>query len=97
MIVRVIVDCNTNKEYIKYIKSKPCSVCGSLEVDAHHMDFIGMGGNRKKPSLKDFSCVSLCRIHHTEYHSLGHKKFTDKYNRDLWKEVYYNLRGFYCE
>ena len=87
----------TNKEYIKYIKSQPCSVCGSLEVDAHHMDFIGMGGNRKKPSLKDFSCVSLCRIHHTEYHSLGHKQFTDKYGIDLWKEVYYNLRGFYCE
>ena len=66
-------------------------------VDAHHMDFIGMGGNRKNATLKDFSCVSLCRIHHTEYHSLGHKQFTDKYNRDLWKEVYYNLRGFYCE
>jgi len=61
------------------------------------MDFIGMGGNRKKPTLKDFSCVSLCRIHHTEYHSMGHKCFTDKYGIDLWKDVYYNLRGFYCE
>ena len=88
---------NTNKEYIKYIKSKPCSICGSLESDAHHMDFIGMGGNRKKPTLKDFSCVSLCRIHHTEYHSMGHRCFTDKYGIDLWKDVYYNLRGFYCE
>ena len=65
----------TNKEYIKYIKSQACSVCGALEVDAHHMDFIGMGGNRKKPSLKDFSCVSLCRMHHTEYHSYNLRGF----------------------
>ena len=84
------------KKYIEYIKKLPCSICGSAEVDAHHMDFIGMGGNRKKPSIKDYSCVSLCRLHHTEYHAMGHKCFTDKYKIDLWRDVYYNLKGFYC-
>ena len=88
------LDC---KEYIKYIKSKPCTVCGDINVDAHHMDTIGMGGNRKLPTNKDYSCVPLCRKHHQEWHQIGNEKFREKYREDLWKMVYWCMREWFCE
>ena len=77
------------KKFIKYIKEMPCSVCGNGDVDAHHLEAIGMGNNRKKKNDKDFSCVPLCRIHHSEYHNMGLVAMQDKYrgNRlNLWKD-----------
>ena len=77
------------KEFIKYIKKMPCLVCGRGEVDAHHLDAIGMGNNRKKKTEKDFSCVPLCKTHHGEYHNMGLVAMQDKYkgNRlNFWKD-----------
>ena len=69
-------------------------VCGKSPVDADHLEAIGMGGDRKKPTLKDFSCIPLCRIHHRERHDMGNIRFEKKHNLNLWKEVFYLLRGY---
>lgn len=85
------------KDYIKYIKSKHCLICGSNVVDPDHLQHIGMGGDRTKQSIKDFSCVPLCREHHTERHNLGTDRFEQEYNINLWKEAFYLLRGYFAE
>ena len=85
------------KDYIKYIKSKHCIICGSSPVDADHLQHIGMGGDRTKQSIKDYSCVPLCRIHHTERHNLGTDRFEQEHNINIWKEAFYLLRGYFAE
>ncbi len=85
------------KDYIKYIKSKHCLVCGGSPVDADHQDTIGMGGDRKKQSIKDFTCIPLCRKHHTERHNIGSFQFEHKHSLNLWKEAFYLLRGYFAE
>lgn len=61
-------------EYAAFIRLKPCLVCGSEKVDAHHMVLIGRGKSNA-PSYKHFSTVPLCREHHTLWHSPGRKDF----------------------
>ena len=90
------VSVNT-KDYLKYIKSKHCLVCGSSPVDADHQDTIGMGGDRKKQTIKDFTCIPLCRKHHTERHNIGSFQFEHKHSLNLWKEAFYLLRGYFAE
>ena len=73
-------------EYIEYIKEQRCLVCFRDLVDADHLKAIGMGGNRKKPNYKHYTCVPLCRTHHRERHDLGIQSFEKKHNINLWKE-----------
>ena len=70
-------------------------VCFASSPDPDHLEAIGMGGNRKKPSQKHYSAVPLCRLHHTERHALGIPRFEDKYKINLWKEAFKLLRGYY--
>ena len=77
-----------SKEFIDFVKNFTCSVCCFPDVDAHHLDTIGMGGNRKKDCLEDFSCVPLCRQHHQEWHKIGDTEFHQKYYINLWKVNY---------
>ncbi len=60
-----------SKEYLDFIRVKPCLICGVYGVDAHHMEEIGTGNNSKKLSFRHFSAIPLCRVHHTLYHSPG--------------------------
>jgi len=49
--------------YIEYVKSHPCVVCGYDTVDAHHFPRTkGAGGDALK-------VIPLCRICHTHYHN----------------------------
>ena len=81
------------REYLDYIREKPCLVCGSQPSDPDHLEARGMGGATSEE--KDLSCVPLCRIHHSERHQFGNKKFEDKYSVNLWKENSRLLRRYF--
>ncbi len=83
--------------YIKYIKNEECLICFKHPVDPDHLESIGMGGNRKKPTLKHYSCVPLCRLHHTERHSIGLTAFQSKYKIDIWKQAFILFRRYYID
>ena len=85
-----------SKKYEKYIKEKPCTVCGQTPVDAHHMEAVGMGG-ANRDGYKDYSCVPLCRYHHSEYHSTGINYFESRYKVNLWKDVFNLLRRYFVK
>jgi len=49
-------------------------------VVPHHLQAVGTGNNRKKPSLRHFTVVPLCAFHHEKYHSLGYSGFQTKFS-----------------
>tara|TARA_R100000278_G_scaffold602_4_gene1367 strand:+ start:3886 stop:4158 length:273 start_codon:yes stop_codon:yes gene_type:complete len=83
------------KEYLKYIKSQHCLICGGTPVDPDHLEAIGMGNNRNKQTPKDFSCIPLCREHHQDRHGMGIKRFNEHYRIDVWKEAFKLLRRYF--
>ena len=74
--------------FVEFVKTYSCSICGTSPVDAHHLDTVGMGRNRKNDCIEDYSCVPLCREHHQEWHQVGDTEFTNKYYINLWKINY---------
>lgn len=58
---------------------KKCVVCGKRS-DLHHIDTIGIGNDRNEVQHLGREVMSLCRLHHTEIHSLGVKDFMTKYH-----------------
>ena len=85
-----------SSDYLKYIKSKNCLVCGSSPVDPDHLEHLQMGGSNPQ-GIKDFSCIPLCRKHHRERHDIGNFQFENKHYINLWKEAFYLLRGYFAE
>ena len=85
-----------SKKYLNYIRNKPCLVCGLQPCDPYHLEARGMGGANKS-GYKDYSCVPLCRIHHTERHQLGNNTFEHKYNINLWKDAFNLLRRYFIK
>ena len=41
-----------SKDYIKFIKSHHCVICGRTPVDPDHLEHLGMGG-ANKDNLKE--------------------------------------------
>lgn len=59
--------------------NRRCAVCGK-HADIHHVDRIGMGGNRDKMSHIGMRALPLCRMHHREAHDHGDETLMDKYH-----------------
>jgi len=58
---------------------KRCVVCGK-RADIHHVDQVGMGYNRNtKPQLGAL-VMPLCRVHHSELHTIGRTAFENRYH-----------------
>lgn len=66
-------------KYLYYcIKHKKCAVCGR-DGEIHHVDTIGMGQDRNRYDDSGNRKICLCRIHHTEAHTVGMIVFEKKY------------------
>ena len=82
------------KNYIEFIKTKVCTACFDYPVDADHLIAVGMGNDRKKPRLEDFSCIPLCRKCHTQRHHVGSLKFETEHKVELWRDAHHYLMEF---
>lgn len=77
---------------------KKCCICGK-HADLHHVDAVGMGRDRSEIIHEGMEALSLCREHHTEYHTVGKSAFFDKYHLDGGIEIdktimkIYKLKG----
>ena len=58
---------------------KRCIVCGK-RADLHHVDRIGMGGDRHDMCHIGMRALPLCREHHQEAHQHGDAALMDKYH-----------------
>lgn len=61
------------------LMSKKCCICGH-HADLHHVDRIGMGGNRDETIHIGMEALPLCREHHEEVHSIGEAEWMERYH-----------------
>ena len=55
---------------------RKCAVCG-LKAELHHVDQIGLGGDRTDAEHIGRRCLPLCRKHHDELHQMGGSRFME--------------------
>lgn len=68
------------ENYLKLcIEQKKCAICGRT-AEIHHWDAIGMGRDRNIVDDSNLRKIALCRTHHTEAHTIGEKRFKNKYH-----------------
>ena len=58
---------------------KKCCICGK-KADLHHIDALGMGNDRTQVQYLGREVISLCRLHHSEYHRVGKSEFLSRYH-----------------
>lgn len=61
--------------------NKRCVCCGQY-ADLHHVDRVGMGRSRDDIIHLGMEALPLCRIHHTEAHTMSDKEFFERYHID---------------
>lgn len=80
------------------VAAKKCCVCGK-HADLHHVDRIGMGRNRNDVIHIGLKVLPLCRVHHTEAHTMPDGEFIQRYHVNDGVEVdrticrIYGLKG----
>lgn len=58
---------------------KKCIICGK-STELHHVDRVGMGGDRHDMCHIGMECLPLCREHRMEAHQHGDEALMDKYH-----------------
>lgn len=59
---------------------KQCAVCGARPCDLHHWERVGMGADRTEINHIGMLAEPLCRVHHTECHTMAQTVFDNKYH-----------------
>jgi len=64
--------------YLKFVRTLPCSMCASTPSEAHHENYWLEYGSQR---MNDYVAVPLCAKHHRDRHTFGAKNFwtTDKF------------------
>ena len=93
------IDNITQRYVIACLKSRTCAICGRKGADLHHWNTIASaaGTYENDDGLKT-PFMSLCRIHHNEFHEIGQKEFEEKYHIEgVWlnPQLVYELLGVY--
>jgi hypothetical protein len=57
----------TSDEYLSFVRTKPCFLCGAFPVDTHHLWSRGW----REWKRRDHLVLPVCRRCHGEIHSLG--------------------------
>ena len=75
-----------DESHLRFIRSLPCCICGRIDTEAAHIRTANIqigkrqSGLAEKPS--DHWTVPLCRVHHSEQHSMNEMKFWASYGID---------------
>ena len=70
---------DTSRYLYACLANKRCCICGK-KSELHHSDNIGTGRNRKEIMHSGMRAEALCRIHHTECHTIGQQTFDGKHH-----------------
>lgn len=65
---------------VRCSKKRECILCLNKADMDHTFGLVGIGRNRRKVDNSESYFLPLCRIHHTERHSLGTMTFLNKYH-----------------
>ncbi len=79
-------------DYRRFVKAKPCCVCGNPKVDFDHLKARGRGEGKRN----DLCGIPLCRTCHMLRGQLGDEKFQFCNKVNLWQENSYLLIEFFA-
>lgn len=83
--------CDDIQRYVySCLINKRCAVCGKKAELHHAEDRVGMGRNRNKIIHEGLRVMPLCRIHHTECHTMSQQQFNGRYHlvsQEATKEI----------
>lgn len=65
--------------------NKKCCICGTSS-DLHHLDHVGAGRDREEIIHEGMEVIPLCRVHHTEAHTIGKNTFESFIGKDIMEE-----------
>lgn len=72
--------CDDVQRYVyACLMRKKCCVCGK-KTELHHVDRIGMGGDRRQAVHIGRRALPLCRLHHMEVDQIGDDALCAKYH-----------------
>lgn len=72
-------DCDVDRYMYSCLMRRKCCICGQ-RADIHHWTRIGMGTNRKTVIHEGMTLEPLCRVHHTECHTMAQEEFDERYH-----------------
>lgn len=61
------------------LTAKKCCICGRT-ADLHHVDAVGSGRDRTKIIHEGMHVLPLCRMHHTEIHTMTDAEIENKFH-----------------
>lgn len=70
---------DTSRYLYSCLANRRCAICGK-KSELHHSDHVGAGRNRKEIMHLGMRAEALCRIHHTECHTVGQQTFDSKHH-----------------
>ena len=76
---------NTQYYLYKCCKHRKCAICGKPADIHHETNLVGMGNNRKNHDHTESTFIALCRVHHTERHTMTWESFRNKYHVEAIK------------
>ena len=63
-----------NLKHLKYVRERPCMVCGTdYGIEAHHLLRPWRGARGMSLKAGDENTVPLCNKHHRELHQIGNE------------------------
>ncbi len=74
---------NRDKVYTEVLHLVPCTICGTLPVETHHVD-------GRKHGTNDHRQIPLCLEHHRgtmSIHNMGNISFQKHFNINVYKEA----------
>ena len=80
-------------DYLQFIRTKPCCVCGNPGVDSDHLVHQGWRGAKRN----DLTAIPMCREDHTARHKIGTDGINEKYGVNLWREAAWLLIEYFQE
>lgn len=86
--VREVVP-DIRKYVLMCLLKKRCAVCGKIhDIDLHHWDSVNTIGGYEHDDGLQTRFISLCREHHTLFHNVGEKIFSEKWHLEgIWLSV----------
>ena len=76
----LVIESEHNKFIYACLKNKKCAICGNGKVDLHHWDSVASLGGAKQDKGQG-RYISLCRLHHNEFHNVEAIEFYKKYKK----------------
>lgn len=74
-------------KYLQFVREQECLICHISPCDPHHVNQKGISSGGMSLKISDYRTIPLCRLHHSESHSIGHASMQEKHGIDYREQI----------